>query len=275
VAKAIGAGAFIVAVAGTSLGVLPRIPVFTTVALLLSLLFIGINTGLLVWDLDRPARFLSVLLRPQWKSWLAKGAFVLVAFSAVASVMLLAELAGAQWVARSPAVVIVGVVLATLAAVYTAFLFAQAEGRDLWQSTLLPWHMFVQSLMSGSAALLVAAAFAGISGDALNSLGLFFVSAVFLNLVLTVAGEFAVPHASQVASAAARMITHGRYSRVYRGSLVLGGVLPIALGLFALFGGLFIGEAVLLLAAAGLLSVVGLCMYEWVFVMAPQQIPNN
>ena len=49
-----------------------------------------------------------------------------------------------------------GVVLAALAAVYTAFLFAQAGGRDLWQSPLLAWHLLVQAVMAGRAALLLA-----------------------------------------------------------------------------------------------------------------------
>jgi Ni/Fe-hydrogenase subunit HybB-like protein len=168
-----------------------------------------------------------------------------------------------------------GIVLAILAAVYTAFLFAQAEGRDLWQSTLLPWHMFVQSLMCGAAALLVCAVFFGVTADSLRALAPFFVATVALNLLLTVAGEFAVPHASQVASAAARMITHGRYAPAYRASIVLGGILPLALAGVALWSGAFAGEAVLLLGLAGILSVVGLCIYEYVFVMAPQQIPNN
>jgi formate-dependent nitrite reductase membrane component NrfD len=275
VTKAVGAGAFIVAVGGTSLNVLPDIPLFTTVAFAVAVVFIGITTGLLVWDLDRPSRFLSVLLRPQWKSWLARGAFVLVAFSIVASLMLLGALLGMPGVAASPLLALPGIVLAILAAVYTAFLFAQAEGRDLWQSTLLPWHMFVQSLMCGAAALLVCAVFFGVTADSLRALAPFFVATVALNLLLTVAGEFAVPHASQVASAAARMITHGRYAPAYRASIVLGGILPLALAGVALWSGAFAGEAVLLLGLAGILSVVGLCIYEYVFVMAPQQIPNN
>jgi hypothetical protein len=46
-------------------------------------------------------------------------------------------------------------VAASLAAAYTAFLFAQCEGRDLWQHTrtLLP-HLLVQALYLGGALLL-------------------------------------------------------------------------------------------------------------------------
>ena len=44
-----------------------------------------------------------------------------------------------------------------LAAVYTAFLFGQCEGRDLWQTPLLPVHLIVQALMCGAAVLALAA----------------------------------------------------------------------------------------------------------------------
>ena len=51
-----------------------------------------------------------------------------------------------------------GVPLAVLSAVYTAWLFAQAKARDLWQSPLLPPQLLVQAAPSGAAALLPIAA---------------------------------------------------------------------------------------------------------------------
>ena len=45
------------------------------------------------------------------------------------------------------------------AAVYTAWLFAQAKARDLWQSPLLPPQLLVQAVASGAGALLLVAAF--------------------------------------------------------------------------------------------------------------------
>ena len=47
------------------------------------------------------------------------------------------------------------VILSVLAAVYTAFLLAQAKGRDLWQSPLLPVRMLVSSAMTGAAVVLL------------------------------------------------------------------------------------------------------------------------
>ena len=38
-----------------------------------------------------------------------------------------------------------------MTAVYTAYLFAQAKARDLWQNPLLPPHLLVQALAVGAA----------------------------------------------------------------------------------------------------------------------------
>ena len=266
VAKAIGAGAFIVSAAGVALGLLPAMPLFTTIAALLSLFFIGINTALLVWDLDRPERFWTILVRPQWKSWLARGAFILIGFSVVGGLYLLGHLFSLADLANL--LVWPGVILATLSAVYTAFLFAQAEGRDLWQSPLLPWHLFVQSIMAGAAALLIAGAVLGVAAGPTRVLASVFGLSLLVNLLLTVGGEFGVPHASQVAAATAHLITHGRYAPWYWASVICGMALPLIMIVLA-------GASVVALAFAGALSLLGLFAYEWAFVMAPQQVPNN
>jgi Fe-S-cluster-containing dehydrogenase component/formate-dependent nitrite reductase membrane component NrfD len=271
VTKSVGAGAFIVAALGTLLGLLPRSPLFTSAAGFLALAFIGLTTLLLVADLDRPERFWTILIRPQWRSWLARGAFILVGFSAVAGVYVLGYLLGfgslVDWLAWP------GMVLAALSAVYTGFLFAQAEGRDLWQSSLLPAHLFVQALMAGAAGLLIAASIAALLGfaapaAAVRVLVWTFGLSTLANLLLTVGGEFGVRHASQVASAAAHLITHGRYARLYWLGVAGGLALPLVLTVLA-------PGSLALLAVAGALAVAGLFAYEWVFVMAPQLVPNN
>src|SRR5260370_40434610 len=47
-----------------------------------------------------------------------------------------------------------GLPLCVLSAIYTAYLFAQAKARDMWQNPLLPPHLLVQALLLGSAVLL-------------------------------------------------------------------------------------------------------------------------
>src|SRR5204863_9739196 len=45
--------------------------------------------------------------------------------------------------------------LAVLSAVYTAFLFAQAKGRDFWQNPLLCVHLLAHALLAAGALWLV------------------------------------------------------------------------------------------------------------------------
>lgn len=262
-----------------------------------SLLFLGLTTLLLVWDLERPERFLTILTRPQWKSWLTRGAFILVAFSAVVGVWFameagaLAGLVAPQSAdAVRPWLLAAGLPLAALAAVYTAFLFGQAEGRDLWQSPLLPLHMLVQAVMGGGAAL----GLLGLVGGPwpwstiVPSMGVSramdlgfsgFSLALVASLGMIVLAELGMPHASEVATRAAHLMRHGKYRRWFvHGGVVVGHVVPLA----ALAGYVVWGQrwatmpaaADALLAVAPLAALVGLYCYEHAFVMAPQEVPN-
>ncbi|MCK5940530.1 MAG: 4Fe-4S dicluster domain-containing protein [Planctomycetes bacterium] len=120
---------------------------------LLALLFLAATNVLLVADLKRPQQFLSIVLRPQTRSWLVKGAWVLMAFGGLTTASLGARLLGFD--AAADAIRWPNLIAGSLTAAYTAFLFAQCEGRDLWQNTrvLLP-HLLVQALMVGGAVLL-------------------------------------------------------------------------------------------------------------------------
>ena len=60
-------------------------------ALWASMGFLLVTIILLVKDLDQPKRFLYVLLRPQWTSWLVKGAYGLVGFGGILSLLLVKQ----------------------------------------------------------------------------------------------------------------------------------------------------------------------------------------
>ena len=118
----------------------------------LSLAFLALTGGLLVADLKHPERFYLIFTRCHWRSWLVRGAFILGGFGGIVAGYLLAALAGATGARQVLAAL--GLPLATAAAVYTAYLFAQAKARDLWQSPLLPPHLAVQAALAGAAAML-------------------------------------------------------------------------------------------------------------------------
>src|SRR5439155_10050232 len=117
-------------------------------ALLAALFFLAVTGALLIWDLRQPRRFLWTITKPQWRSWLTRGSYVIAAYGLVLGIELLASLTG-----RPVSRVLAGLtmLLAASTALYTAFLFGQSKGRDLWQSALLGPHLIVQALTAGAA----------------------------------------------------------------------------------------------------------------------------
>ncbi len=274
VTKGIGTGLFMLLALALGLSLVPFQAGVAVAIGFLSLAFIGLTTFLLVYDLERPERFLTILTRPQWKSWLTRGAFLLVGFTAVAGLWWLME-AGALmgWVDAGNAAALrmpllwLGFILAVGAAIYTAFLFGQAEGRDLWQSPLLPFHLVVQAFMAGSGLLLAADLFLDFAPELSAFIRTVFIVSLIVDLFVTLLGEFGMPHASEIAALAAHEISHGRYRRLFwGGSIILGHVVPLVL--------IFLGWPPFA-ALAGLAAIAGLYAFEYAFVMAPQEIANS
>lgn len=273
VTKGIGGGLYSLLSIGILTGLFSADGPLLAVGSLVALVFIGLTTVFLIYDLERPERFLTIVTRPQWRSWLTRGAFVLIAFSALLTLHFAIEAGGVMGLVsaelvesvRGPALV-VGLPLAAGTLVYTAFLFGQAEGRDLWQSTLLPAHLLIQGLMVGSGALIVIGAFLPLSAAASSTAAAFFATALIVDLIVTLFGEMGMPHGSDVAARAAHEIRSGRYqTHFWLGSIVIGHVLPLIV--------FFVSPV--LLPWAVIAVVIGLYAFEYAFVMAPQEVPNS
>ncbi|GAB4424609.1 MAG: polysulfide reductase NrfD [Anaerolineae bacterium] len=280
VTKAVGSGVFALLAVFFGLELVNFSRSLALVGNFITLLFMGLTTLLLVVDLDKPARFFTILTRPQWKSWLTRGAFILVGFSLVAGLWLLVE--GAVWLRllsfslaniTRPIFLGLGFVLAVGSAVYTAFLFGQAEGRDLWQSTLLPFHLLLQALLAGAGVLLLLGFFVTMPQPMVVGLAWIFGLTLSLDLFVTLFGEFGMSHASEAAAQAAHAIRAGNYRRFFWwGSMGLGHLLPLVILLVsAVIGSL----AFLPLLVAVVAALTGLYFFEYAFVMAPQEIPNS
>ena len=220
---------------------------------LLAVAFLAATAGLLISDLEHPGRFHLILTRPQWRSWLVMGGVILAGYAAALGVHLLGSLLGSTGLLR--AVAVPGLPLAALAAVYTAYLFAQAKARDLWQSPLLPAHLLVQAALAGSAALLPLAAW--LQPDAVRPLALVLAGACVAHLLL-VAGEVTLPHPTAHAHLAVRELVWGRFGRFF-----WVGVALVAAGLLAPLAGAWVAAA----ALAGLLA------HEHAYVQAGQSVP--
>jgi len=270
--KAVGSGMFMLLGLGLLLDWFAFDALTVVAGGLLSLVFIGLTTGFLVLDLEKPGRFHYILLRPQWRSWLARGAVILIGFSVVAGLWWLLETAAwggwlgapGDWLRLS--LLALGLPLALLVAIYTAFLFAQAEGRDLWQSPLLPFHLAVQAGLAGSATFLLLVPLLALPAEMSEVCRTALVVTLLVSLFLTLVGEFGMPHATDTAAAAAHEMSRGRYRRhFWWGAIALGHLLPLVL----LTGGALAG------ALAGACALAGLFLYEYAYVMAPQHVPNS
>ena len=235
--KSIAAGAFLVP---ALLWMPEKAP--PAVASLVALVFLALTAVLLVADLRQPRRFLWTITKPQWRSWLTRGSFVLAGYGGMLSLTFLSAL-GLFTLPR--AALVATALLAASSALYTAFLFGQAKGRDLWQSSLLAPHLIVQALLAG--ACLFAPAW-------LRFL-------LPLNGLL-IAGEIWGRHATEDARRAAHLIQADL--RFTTGVLALGHLVPLA----ALWS--WPGSGPL---AAGL-ALGGLFIWEQLYVWAPQQVPN-
>ena len=109
-------------------------------------IFLGLTGLLLVTDLKRPDRFLYLITKGRQGSWLVRGAWILSAYALVLGLWFIFGLVDASYVA---VLVWIAAILGLAVAGYTAFLFGQAEGRDLWQSPMLLWHMLAGAFAAG------------------------------------------------------------------------------------------------------------------------------
>jgi Fe-S-cluster-containing dehydrogenase component/formate-dependent nitrite reductase membrane component NrfD len=257
--KGIASGVYLVATLLVLLGVL-RVndALWLWATPIISGAFLAITGGLLLWDLEHPERFYLIFTRPQWRSWLVKGAFIIAGYSLVLLLHFVASLAGSTSLQTS--LMIPGIPLAVLTAVYTAYLFAQAKARDMWQNPLLPPHLVVQALLLGSAVLTL------VGGPGITQIGVLAVTSLLHLLMIW--GEVSLTHPTAHARLAIHEMVRGRYrSDFWIGTAlsILGALLPL-LALFNIVN-LSIG------GAGAPLALVGLMLFENAYVQAAQSVP--
>jgi Fe-S-cluster-containing dehydrogenase component/formate-dependent nitrite reductase membrane component NrfD len=229
-----------------------------------SLTFLGITGLLLIWDLKHPMRFYLIFTRHHWRSWLVRGSFVIGFYGAAVSGFLLVTILAATGTITTGTgdvaeKVIGGFALAGAlgTACYTAFLFAQAKARDLWQSPLLPPHLAVQATLAGAASLLPFTTSRLGSGSATVALEAIMAVAAGVHLLL-VAGEMTLTHPTAHAHLAAAEMTRGRFARWFWSGIVL-----VAVAIAAPWIGVI----------AVPFALLGLLAHEHAYVQAGQSVP--
>jgi formate-dependent nitrite reductase membrane component NrfD len=264
--KGISTGALLIAAALWLLG--DRSSLTAIAAPLVASLFAAGTAAVLVKDLERPERFFFILTRPNWTSWMARGAFLLTGHGLLAGLWLVAGLAGWHGVISVFAYLTLPVALATTA--YTGFLFAQGLARDLWQGTHGTIDLIAQAAIEGSAALLLATLVTGAEASTVATLAWTLGLATSLHLVILLSENVFTPSATLHHELAVRAITRGAYRNLFwYGALGFGGVLPLVLLLLAGTSGLP------LLALTSVIALAGGLAWEYIWVEAGQSVPNS
>jgi len=274
--KGIACGIYLVACLLVLLGLINvNNPIWLWATPVISGAFLAITGGLLLWDLEHPERFYLIFTRPQWRSWLVRGAFIIAGYTIVLLLHFIASWMG--WRSFQTRLMIAGIPLSIFTAVYTAYLFAQAKARDMWQNPLLPPHLFFQSLLLGSAVMLplvvldrstsAVERFRGFMWPETRWL-LWFVAITGLIHLFMVWGEVSLTHPTAHARLAIWEMVSGRYKNEFWIGIALstlGALLPLLAAVEIL--------SVSVGVASTPLALIGLMLFESAYVQAGQSVP--
>lgn len=262
--KGIAAGIAVAAAVALFAGVGTDSVWMSWLAPLIAGLFILLTGVLLVWDLKRPDRFLYILTKSNPGSWLVRGAWIL---GAQATLMAAWFLMGVFSVGSLEPVIWVSALNGLLVAGYTAFLFGQAEGRDLWQSPILLWHMIASALAVGGGASLIPALVSDALSDAVDPFAWVMVIGAVTVGMMTLT-EMLGSHPTTNAEAAFHHMTKGEFAGQWWWGQFLLIPVPIFAGLFVVVGGAIIAGVV-----GGIAAMAGVFLADDAFVKAGQSVP--
>jgi Fe-S-cluster-containing dehydrogenase component/formate-dependent nitrite reductase membrane component NrfD len=279
--KSIGGGVLLVAavIAGLiSPRDVSRTILFGIASPLAALILITITTAVLIGHLKRPDRFYYILIKPNPRSWLVWGTWILMAYGAAAAAWLLFGLMGEA----APGLLIAIAALAGAAsAVYSAFLFSQAKGRDLWQSPLLLWILLAQAFCGGSAVLLIMSYAVGVPvGSALSAplpdfrfvFEIFLCTSVIGHLLMILTQVSLPEYTTEVRMAIAAMVHGVRGAFFWWGLVIACSIIPVVLLSWELAGSGPIAVADL---SAASLALAGLLIFDETWIAAGQIPPNS
>jgi Fe-S-cluster-containing dehydrogenase component/formate-dependent nitrite reductase membrane component NrfD len=279
--KAIAAGLIIIA--AFVMGIDPELaasrgPLLNEFAPLAAIVFLAITTALLIADLDRPERFYFILIKPNPRSWLVRGTWILMLFGALAAAWL-----GYAVIWRAPAPAALRWAAAAAgagSACYSAFLFAQGRGRDLWQNSSFLWILLAQAVVAGAAAMILLAILASSPAmrhagamaypgfvrkmDVVMLIGVSFNAAIAIGIVM-------LPQYTADARKAIELIRSGRLrSSFWYGVIGAGNLMPALLAAFLIWHGASDRGLDRLTA---ILALLGVLVFDEIWILAGQAAP--
>jgi formate-dependent nitrite reductase membrane component NrfD len=265
--KSVSAG--VVLLPAAALVLFPLSTLFRVAAPAIGLAMLAITLLLLVIDLKRPDRFFYLLTKGNRRSWLVIGAYILMAYgAALAAWLYLGLRAGEVPIALRAITFLLG----CASAGYSAFLFAQAKGRDLWQSPMFFFHLLIHALIAGVASLLIATGTlaTGANPGITVLLSLVLECSLLISFAMQLV-EAALPHVNDDVRVAMHEITGGRFrTRYWVLAIGVGIVVPaVVIPLVGL--GVVPFRWMWLLAAVPALA--GVWIFEDIWVKAGQVVP--
>jgi len=238
--------------------------------LIFALVALAVTMALLVFDLKRPDRFFYLLTKPNFRSWLVLGGYILGGYGISLTAWLISERLGGP-----PAfpLRLTTYILALASAGYSAFLFAQAKGRDLWQSSLFFFHLLVQAMIAGTAVVVLVDSVGDLqSGDVWDSRVYTGSSLLAVWLIIhlgMILAEILIPHATKDARLGIRSLVRGKWAASFW-VLVMGiGIVVPGILLFSLPSYGYQMRAL----EASTLVLIGLWFWEDLWVKAGQSVP--
>ncbi len=261
--KSISAGVLLLSALFLHMGFDQDAGVLSLVSPMVSLIFLAATMVILVIDLKKPGRCFYLLTKPNLNSWLVLGGYVLTVFGVLLVVWLALILTGHG---LHPVLLWATATFAVASAGYSAFLFAQARGRDFWQSPLLFWHLLIQSIAAGAATLTLVGSVLGITLPLFSWLGHLLVISLCLSLAM-IFGELLMKHGAEDAVRAGEILLRGPLKKSFWLFVVgLGSLVPIILVLWPI-------SSLIPNIAAAVLALFGLWMYEHLWIRAGQAVP--
>jgi formate-dependent nitrite reductase membrane component NrfD len=234
----------------------------------IALIAVAATVALLIVDLKRPDRFFYMLTTPNFRSWLVLGGNILMVYGVLAAAWLFFGLVESE----IPTVIIwltLGLAVATAA--YSAFLFAQAKGRDFWRHKwFTAWQLVVQALIAGAAVLTLCRINAApppphVWDKLARSRDLL---ALFLLLgMINIVVELLLPRRTAEESLAIKTLLQGPLrGRFWISAVMLGLLAPLALIVFS-------DRSAISAGIAAVLALYGLFWFEYLWLRAGQSAP--
>jgi Fe-S-cluster-containing dehydrogenase component/formate-dependent nitrite reductase membrane component NrfD len=243
-----------------------RSPLTTTIGPAISLVFLTVTAIVLIVDLERPERFYYILVRPNWRSWMVWGAYLLGVQGLVTAAWLAGV--GVGYDRMLSWLVWPAIVSSILTTIYTGFLFAQGLARDLWQGPQSTIDLLAQAVVEGAAVLLLAGAATGAYADpaVVPMLAATLAVAMLVHLGIVAVEYVFAPSSTPHHYLAVSGVRHGPLAPLFWGAAIGASVLSVALGALA-------PAVPLTLALAAVLALAGSFAWEYIWVEAGQSVP--